>query len=309
MRRFLAFAMCVSGFTLTFSWSRADEPAVAATADDAESAEEAAPPRSVETADPPSRRGVVRTEPGSYRKDLGGAGQDDDGRPDDLPQELMRRIEELQAKYATPEFVEQQQHRLEKLHAKLERLADRYSDEALEVAQEAVESQIALIEDVLANADKRRAAIIAQIEDESAEDRSSDDTPNPARRPDAYREMQRRRERAQHEVSERVEQRLQQLTEMMEELAESGAEEAEAVRDEIEKQIDRLEHYLAERRERRDARDGSSSAEVAEMVNQYEAALERARNQLKLQGTLRYPDVRDRKGRAPAKSREPRSGP
>ena len=80
MRRFLAFAMCVSGFTLTFSWTRADEPAVAAAAENL-------PPA------PPSRL-VARDEPESQEQTADEAAPSAEDRLERIQQERERRMAE-----------------------------------------------------------------------------------------------------------------------------------------------------------------------------------------------------------------------
>ena len=213
MRRILAFVMCVSGFTLTFSWARADEPAVAAAADEADPSTELAPARPVERTDPPSRPAVVRTEPGSHRQEQHEVDRSQGDQRERFWAERRRRIDELRDKYTSPEFIQQQQERLEQLEEKLEQLADAYSGPALEQARQYLESRLARAEKLLENLGTESA----HAADDSTDDTSSERTIQ-GRLEQLRIQLQAAAERYTGEALERTREALERQIEHLEEV-------------------------------------------------------------------------------------------
>ncbi|MBL8848485.1 MAG: hypothetical protein JNG89_02330 [Planctomycetaceae bacterium] len=122
MRRFLAFVICISGFTIAVSWTRADEPAVPAT-DNGPTSPAAAVPS------PSARPEIVRTEPGEYRRQAEEQSREsEDRQPDSTSDQLQRHLDHL---------YEQASH-----------LNEHFVGPALEHARSVVEARIAQIEQI-----------------------------------------------------------------------------------------------------------------------------------------------------------------
>lgn len=270
MRRLLAFAMCVSGFTLAISWSRADEP----------TATEDAQPGTL-AGEPSARPVVVRTEPGeqhaaekSVDRDVAAASEliaPEKGRAerrrrlDDARLRNWLRIYDHSSRHgSTIPVVEQQLERLGHLEQAVEQLPGKYVGRELELARARFEQEIALIERFLDEVQERQAAdAAAKQEAQAAKKKPADDPRTKLAEQSAaeqIRELQNRMAELQAgegPVAQRLQKELERLRQLAGEVEQSAGKEAEAVREEIERQIDNVERYLRERRERRDAAEKS----------------------------------------------------
>jgi hypothetical protein len=247
MRRFFAFMMCVSGLSLAVTYTHADEPAATAIAEESQPPSETAEPQSDAAERPPTSpdptaeaRHKLDEMLGRWRQVYRQEFGEDELKPEDIKQKITQ---------------------LEVLLQDSRRLAEEFTGQALEQARAAYEKKIARLEESLADAEAQSAR---RLEGENKQRKEA----GRERPQDAAADRENDESSESASARRHVELDLAKLRAIAEQLEQSATEEADKARAAVERRIDELERYLAERRVQRDAAgrrtDGESPRPAAD---------------------------------------------
>jgi len=256
MRRFFAFLMCISGFSLAVTYTHADEPAATPIAEpaDAPAVSEAEIPQTL-----PSDPVPEATDPAAEtQKAL---------------QEMMARWRELYRERINDEELQAElkasMRQLERLGNESRRIAEQYAGQALEQARATMDERIA-----------RHKKLLEEAEENSVRQAEAASESRDGHSPDAGNERRGRGVPMPRRPETSIESHLSSLRRLAEQLEQSAGEETDQARAAVERQIDQLERILAERREHRDAVAQPATAEMVDTERRL-AALKLAIRSLK----------------------------
>jgi len=213
MRRIFTFLMCVSGLSLAVTYTHSAEPAAA------------------DDSPVPATTAIDEGQPAAGGDD---ADNEDAGPP---RADSGRNATPRQLPMAPESLVRSLKERLEELRTRLDDAPNNYKGQVLEGFEHRLQGQIEQLERTLDRIERADGTA------------STGDDARPAGKAD-WEETTARARRMARDVTGRE---LARLRELAEKLEQSATEETANARTVLERRIDELEHYLAERRERRDA--------------------------------------------------------